>query len=316
MSEIINETQQDIIALKAIIKQAKSSGKMAWKAGKLLSNIIEKKSYKPNYDFFADYVKSELDIELDTAFTYIEISEKFTEDEVENLIISTLKAFLTIKNVEQRKRIMQTFMKQDRESYTVNDVITTVAIAQSTFGKENKFSEQEIQTILQDTIKKRRIAEERRKESKPQKFGKELESKAFQDIRYLFAYEPIHEMGVVSLFSVLLQILSHIPFKHPLFKDDIILKRIKYIQIAFPDACVYSSILDLKGTQTEINIEFEFYSTEYLTHQHHKSPKHKECHLVVCWEDNLNSKAKNENRLVPPILELKDFLETGQIILK
>ncbi len=75
---------------------------------------------------------------------------------------------------------------------------------------------------------------------------------------------------------------------------------------------------DKKNSNTDLQVEFEYKSFEFLIHKHHISDK--KCHLIICWEDNARSdkeRAKSENvKALPPILELKDFLETGKINLK
>jgi hypothetical protein len=78
-------------------------------------------------------------------------------------------------------------------------------------------------------------------------------------------------MGVVALFCVLFKDLRASPFT--LNGETYYFKTIKYVQTGFPDACIVCRVEDKKKSNTDLLIEFEYQSYEYIAHQHHKSPR-------------------------------------------
>jgi len=58
------------------------------------------------------------------------------------------------------------------------------------------------------------------------------------------------------------------------------------VQEAFPDA-LYEDI----STHTKIRVEFEKNTKSFLEHHHPPS----ECDMILCWEDNLTQKEKDES---------------------
>jgi hypothetical protein len=127
--------------------------------------------------------------------------------------------------------------------------------------------------------------------------------------------QPINEMGVIALFCVIFNYMRK-PFK--IGENTLEFRSIKYVQSPFPDACINCKIKDRNHSNTELKAEFEYQSFNYILHKHHK---HKNvCDMIICWEDNAkNDEDRSKKEVVkamPPILELKNFLETGEINLK
>ena len=77
-------------------------------------------------------------------------------------------------------------------------------------------------------------------------------------------YSPVNENGVVFLFGKIVEDLN---------------MYIEEIKPGFPD-CIARRFIG-KGWE-RVTIEFELYSKNFLVHKH----DHKECDIIVCWEDN------------------------------
>jgi hypothetical protein len=80
-----------------------------------------------------------------------------------------------------------------------------------------------------------------------------------------FPYEPVNEMGVMVLFSMLAQQLGFV---------------IEYVQAAFPDC--HAKIEVEPGRWQDFRIEFEYESRSFKLHGHDAS----QCDLIVCWRHN------------------------------
>jgi hypothetical protein len=296
--------------IKDIIGLADKSGVAARKAGELLSEIKKKESYKSKYGSFESYCETAFRITYTTAQAYIQIFLSFTEEEVTLLLVENLKTIADIKNKVLRSQVVRAFASEDDKSYKVKDVIATVALIQS----EKKFDYEEIKQTVSNTLKQLTQEKTKRKErSKSVKFGEPIESEAQPEIHTLIEKQPISEMGVVGLFCLLFRDFRAAPFK---INGEIhYFKTIKYVQVGFPDACIICRVDDKKATNTELQIEFEYQSFEYIAHKHHHSDK--ECDMIVCWEDNAKSdtnRSKSEVvKNMPPVFELKSFLKTGKI---
>jgi hypothetical protein len=80
-----------------------------------------------------------------------------------------------------------------------------------------------------------------------------------------FPYEPVNEMGVMVLFSMLAQQLGFV---------------IEYVQAGFPDC--QAKIEVEPGRWQHFRIEFEYESRGFKQHGHDPS----QCDLIVCWRHN------------------------------
>ncbi len=78
-------------------------------------------------------------------------------------------------------------------------------------------------------------------------------------------YEPVNEQGVILLFAALCYELGF---------------RIEGIQTKFPDALLIRK--NSKGTFSKCKAEFEFRSSNFLSHQHPLNG----CDLIICWEND------------------------------
>jgi len=79
-------------------------------------------------------------------------------------------------------------------------------------------------------------------------------------------YEPVNELGVIFLFAK--------------YHRNLGIEYIEGIQQGFPDAFGRRRIG--KTEYEPVDIEFEFKSLDFKTHQHDL----KECDIIVCWEHN------------------------------
>ncbi|MDP4039955.1 MAG: DUF5655 domain-containing protein [Candidatus Pacearchaeota archaeon] len=103
-------------------------------------------------------------------------------------------------------------------------------------------------------------------------------------------YSPINEQGVVFLFGRLLEDLN---------------MYIEEVRIKYPD-CIARRYT---GTGwKKVYVEFEYQSANFIQHGH--DPK--ECDIIVCWEDNLNSEEKKQLEGIE-IIELKSFINDPAI---
>jgi hypothetical protein len=98
-------------------------------------------------------------------------------------------------------------------------------------------------------------------------------------------------------------------------------KKIKGIRTRFPDAIIELDICDFQLKiirTTELFVEFEFESFNYIRHKHYDSQE--KCHLIVCWKHEELSQWKNWKNLyynnakpLPFILSVENLLKTGKI---
>lgn len=143
----------------------------------------------------------------------------------------------------------------------------------------------------------------------PNKTGKRIESIFFPSICEMYEHEPVLEMGVVGLFCAMFHLLLETKFNYGGAKNWR-LKSIIYVRNEFPDAVM--KLINEKGETSLLQVEFELYTANYISHSHTDSEK--ECHLIIAWEDNLNrTKMQKFGKKIPPILSIKKLLETGKI---
>jgi hypothetical protein len=92
------------------------------------------------------------------------------------------------------------------------------------------------------------------------RFGEPID---FRGLRHA----PINELGVVFLFGIVSRELGFI---------------VESIQAEFPD-CLAKRLSDPKRNRwTQVQIEFEYRSRNFVAHQH----RSEECDLIVCWIDD------------------------------
>lgn len=302
--KFIDETK----TIKDLIKQVDKTGISAWIAGKKLSEIKKQERFKFRYNIFSDYCKKEFNISNNTANTYILIFKNYEKKEVKDLFISHLKILADLVHEPKNRSLIVETISNYSGKIIKEDIITAASfINTSKETNRNLVKNKLTEIFVENEIDKNRVLEN---EKKVQKFGKPLESKFISEIK--MEKEPINEMGVVGLFCLIFPYFKNYFNIH---NEKIAFKSIKYIQAPFPDACILCEVKDNKKTETELLIEFEFESFEYIRHKHHLS--NKKCDMIICWQDNAKTKKSRLNmeivKNMPPIFELKGFLETGNI---
>lgn len=340
--ELLQDTQQ----LRQLIVQVNNSGVSAWEAGDLLKVIKDKKGYVSKFGNFETYTRTEIGINSKTANNYITIREKFTKEEIGNLMLVThLRVIAEIENDKMRKIVLQEFKKREDDSKSnsqnqkvshttdkgidisteqhyktkLSDIIGTVTMVLESGDIE--LQEQEVAKIIEINIEKgKEEAKKRRKAKRQQKgtdekplFGNQFKSDFFKDVCALLENEPINEMGVVALFCIMFQSLRGTQFEWK--NETITFVAIQYVRAEFPDARIRCKTTGRTKKNFELDVEFEFESYNYIRHKHIQSTKN--CDLIICWNDNAKTDSKlNDNQTVkkmPPILSLKNCFETGEI---
>jgi hypothetical protein len=304
MNESFDEITEE---LKKIINQAESSGVAAWQAGEMLHEVKSNPNYRTRYKNFDEYTTKEFNIREQTANNYIRMRFSFEKEEIGELLFSSLKVIAEIGDIELRKKVVKAFIdseSDDRFRVKVKDVIATIALLDK--NKKN-ISIGEVRAIINQLTRKSK----KEKDSKTQ-YGNPIQSTHI-DFSGLLERQPINEMGVVALFCLIFNQMKQ-PFK--IDHDNLEFKYIKYVQVAFPDACVMCKKINKKyeNVYIELQVEFEYESFNYIHHNHHKAKK--KCNLIICWVDNIDRSKSDDIKSMPPILELKEFINTGKIILK
>jgi len=298
--------------LKSLVSQAENSGISAWKAGKIFFEIKSKKIYKIQYKTFKTYIKNEFDITDQTANSYIKIFKNFGSAEIGNLLSSSLTAIADIQNPYIKQMVAEAFSNRESKSFRAKDVIATIAF----IGSRDDISTEEINEIIDRVLK----IIPRRPPCGGGRYGESFKKEEYKIPVYEWIEkEPINEMGVVAVFCLIFHHIRNIKFEHS--KGTLTFESINYIQAAFPDINIKCKLHNKRKFSNEfidISAEFELKSQNYLQHKHYKSTK--ECELIICWEDNIRNDNKDTQsdfiEKMPPILELKEFLKTGEIKLR
>lgn len=325
------ELKQDTEQLRQLISQVDNSGVSAWNAGDLLKVVKDKRGYITDFKNFENYTKQEISINPQTANNYIVIREKFTKEEIGNLMLVThLRVIAEIENPQMRKLVLKTFKEREKKEQTnpqtentyktkLSDIIGTVTMVLDNGNTE--LQEHEIEKIIEINIEKGKEEARKRKRAKRQKkatdekplFGSQFKSDFFKDVSALIENEPIDEMGVVALFCIMFQSLRGTQFEWK--KEILTFVAIKYVRVQFPDACIRCKTFGVKKKNCELDIEFEFESYNYVRHRHMNSTKN--CDLIICWTDNAKTDDKLKDnptvKKMPPVLSLKNCFETGEI---
>lgn len=312
-----NNIKADTMQLKELLSKAEETGLIAWRVGEAAYRIKENKSFKDlGYLTFDDYSTKELGKGEVTINIYIKIYQSFEIDEVGSMLFTHLKEFVKIKDVRIRKVALETFrklrskfvkeadIKEKEQIFTALEVEKVAKI----ISASDYLSDEAVENIIQEVLK----VKQQKEATKPNKFGKDFNYPKFTSIKELIACEPIDEQGTVALFCLLFDILRNYQFPLKLSKTTtaISFHKVKFIRSRFPDACIVCR--QKRNTYEfdwDVMVEFEYLSESYTSHLMSKEP----CQLIICWEDNIN---RNVYQGVPPIISLKDFLETGEIKLK
>lgn len=303
------------------------SGKNAWRAGATLNQIKETKEFSFfNCNSFGEYTQQKLSISETRANGYITIYKSFSDESFnDNILVTHL---LTLAKADQniREVILEGIKKINIEK-TVKDNIIGKVIANKPFHtndiisttiellKSAKSNKLEINTDL--AVNALELAKEQNFDrgtsyKVSNKHGKPFSSIYFENVCKVFPYKPTCEMDVVGLFCTIFIYLKEIPFRYSGQTLLVSFDHIVYLRAAFPDAQV-----KLNGKKKDdlmtIDIEFEFKSSSYFSHLNSE----KTCHMIVCWENNIYKLEYDKFKYkIPPILSLKNVLETGKIALE
>lgn len=311
----MEDFKQETEYLKTLIRQVGDTGSAAWIAGKELLKISNNGRYKElSYNTFKDYCKNEFNIATSTAYAYITIYKNYDEEDTKEILISYLKTIADVITLPKKRKILVKVLKRyDKDEFTNELLKSSIYEIENTEYQSDEQFEREAKKNFTNT--KRESSKKKQKEKTHQEFGKNLQSKFIPDIK--MEKEPINEMGVVALFCLIFDY-----FEDYFVIENIELKidKIKFIQAPFPDVCITCKLKDTrKEKYTELFVEFEFESYEYIKHKHHRSRKAKDCKLIICWEDNAKTHHSRKDievvKNMPPVFELKNFLETGKITL-
>lgn len=323
-----------------------NSGKNAWKAGGLLSEIKEREEFKTqNFSSFGAYTTNSLRISESKAYNYIRINQIYSEDDLSELTLVSHLLELADKDQDIREMVLAYARKIDaqkieknkkkRDSTHQNDILTTQSATRTQkVEMRPDYTTEMIETIsgLLDNAKSSRIDVDESLTSKafelsekihnqrelnhklPNKKGGLINSKYFPEVCSVFPNKPTCEMEVVGLFCVMFHHVKNLSFLYGKTPSLVNFSHIEYLRAAFPDAEV-AIVNPKKGNYSTLKTEFEFMSESYLTHGHNNSKN--ECHLIVCWENTLlSSDLEPFGVLFPPILSLKKLLDTGEIHLE
>ena len=317
--------------LKKIITNTQKSAKQAWQAGKTLGDIRTNKNFKPKYKNFNDYTKKEFNITANTAELYIKISEKIPEGMItDNMLVTHLYTIAEMLEdlIDQVLKTMQwaekNILSENKIPYDRDVVLILKNIVESV--KENlSLSDDTLNEIFKQILNqddedtKRRARHKKDPLQEAIRIDNLMIDESFKEVSSIYPYAPISEQGLVGLFCTIFHILRKKTIDYKGRKYNF--SRILYVRVEFPDARIeltpediaqqlseFGSVDDTKG-DIGLDIEFELESFNYWRHKHHEAPE--KCDMIICWEMGKSFKEID----MPPILSIKELLETGKITL-
>ena len=316
----VNNIKADTLQLKELLSKAEETGVIAWRVGETAHRIKESNSFTSlengKYKKFEDYTLNQLGKTEHTINIYIKIYLAFDIDEIDSMLFTHLKEFVRIKDDRVRRVALQAFRNLRNQYIKANDlgdrekVFTAAEIEKvvKIVSTHQELDNEEVKNIVTEVLK----VKEQKETTKANKFGKDFDYPNFPFLKTLMTQEPIDEQGTVALFCLLFACgLTEFSFPLKLEKTTkkVSFSRIKFVRSRFPDACIVCiEQRGLKEVDWDVMIEFEFMSESYVEHLMSKEP----CQLIVCWENNIDRKIYQR---VPPIISLKDLLETKVITL-
>jgi hypothetical protein len=309
--------------LKKLFATADNTGQVAWDIGDRLQSFKENRYYLSWYDTWEEYCRVEFNKSAQTIQTYLHIRERFPDREqiTKHILVTHLTVIANFVNQSVGNRVLEALTALYQELQTQgNDPkrVTTAEVISIVLSwvasLEEEADVEQIKRILrQVNAQKRRSTKTRPDEF----FGSVLKSKAFPSLSDCFENEPVDEMGTVALFCLLFPRLQGMPFTWN--GETVALESIQYVRSTFPDASLRVRRLAPGREVCQFrSIEFEYQAFNYVLHKHHTDAHANKCRLIVCWENNLDESLKLPSKLksqIPPVLELKEVLRTGKIIL-
>ncbi len=349
----MNTLTQDTNTLKTLIALAEKTGKASIEAGKILSNIKNKKLYESQYKNFSDYVVVALKISETKANLYINVYQNFDSFGLDkdyevlfsNILVSHLDVLLDLgkNNINMKTTLsaIQDFLieKKDqkkenlRPNFETTDIFLLVNLIKDIEDEENK---EKIKKLLKDIVDKSSEYKNQKQKndkifkeinesqheilSSPKKysydkFGKPLKCNFFEDLENIIENEPVDEQGFVALFCYLFNMLKNTSFQ--LFEKIFYFESIFLVRSGYPDAII--RLKQQKNIFSIIKVEFEFQSSRFLRDKHLEKSDER-CDLIICWEHDLKGttiekylKKLPQHKKFPQIISIKDVLETGKI---
>ncbi|TAE00788.1 MAG: hypothetical protein EAZ97_05045 [Bacteroidetes bacterium] len=303
----------DTANLKNLLDRADETGSIAWRIGEIASRIWKGKTYEQlKIKTFGEYTKEKFRKTEDTVDVYIDIYSNFKFDEVSDMLFSHLREFVKIKETKIRNIAIQTFrdlrskyiksksLEEKAHVFTTEEIKKVVKIISISKSEQSRLEDDIVKEIVTEVFNIKRAKEE----TKPDKHGKEFKYPNFTEVLGNMAFEPIDEQGTVALFCLLFSELKKYHFTK--IGKTMSFSKIVFVRSRFPDACIYCHDHTDRFSYA-IMAEFEFKSKSYEDHLLSKEP----CQLIICWENNLNREIYRQG--FPPIISLKNFLETGKI---
>ena len=176
-------------------------------------------------------------------------------------------------------------------------------------SNSSNITQEQVKQVLQNVKNTTKETKSKKKKNKA-KIGAYLKNTKFPELEEILDYEPVDEQGLVALFCCLFPLLKKTKFD--IQEKEILFDKIQYIRSAFPDSSIRCRILNKRKSYFEnLNIEFEFESSNYLSHKHLFAENAKECDIIIAWEDNLSKSNRISDEIkeiLPPILSIKNLV--------
>lgn len=233
--------------------------------------------------------------------------------------------------VSQYKNYLQ--KQSNNKKYNDNLPLSSDDSTESNKNEESTGTDFNFREVLGTEISNYKREREKSYNNRSDIWGQDIKTSYFPEIENIYSREPIDEQGLVGLFCTIFPIIKNndltikcldylnfleIPKK---YQYQLNFKKIKGIRTRFPDAIIELDICDFQLKiirTTELFVEFEFESFNYIHHKHYDSQE--KCHLIVCWKHDELSQWKNWKNLyyknakpLPFILSVENLLKTGEI---
>lgn len=302
------EIQKKTDEINERLRKTKNSTLTAWEIGQDLNKLFVEDFDEDEGRFKEHLLKSKMELGLDTAKKYMQLSKEINKEDIsEHMIVSHLYPLLDVKEVSVRVHLLKIMKDRHQEltsvNFTAKNVNSLVNFCELTKDVTIEKIEDQVNKIINEKINEKQKKKERK--NRLDRNGKRIKSDYFPDLLDFFPNEPIDEQGLVGLFCSMFPLLRDQKFQ--MDKYTIRFDKIQYIRTQFPDARIEAENVK-KGCFVQIHTEFEYQSKNFFTHKHHEV-KNKQCDLIVCWEDNLNSSYKG----IPLVLSMQNVLQEGKI---
>lgn len=325
MSNILIDTKR----LNELLQKAEDTGLIAWEIGQKAKGIKEVKSYEnlssKKYKKFEDYCSKELNKSEATIVGYIKIFEAFEKPEdIATMLVTHLRELVKIKDKQVRATAVKIFKRQQREAvfgkvapqtspFSTKEIKAVVKLLQV----EGKITENEVEQTIQVVLETKRKEDNRKSYNR---FGETFGEIKINELKETILREPIDEQGTVAIFCILFQQLKNQEFDFVVEESNrkIQFHQIDFVRVKFPDCrLIVKNNSSRKKELFEIMVEFEYESGNYIT-PHNHIISNEICHLIICWKNNIDRDkySENQNRKIPPIISLENFVKFGKIELK